>query len=104
MDEKKFKKLIYACIVFAVLMLGFLLLSHIFLPSDILSKYFSFNFNHPERVNILVYSQLRKLVLLGLLVLLFLLVAKYSRLESVKKLTHSFEKFVLKVLSIRFLL
>ena len=103
MDEKKFKKLIYACIVFAVLMLGFLLLSHIFLPSDILSKYFSFNFNHPERVNILVYSQLRKLVLLGLLVLLFLLVAKYSRLESVKKLTHSFEKFVLKVLSIRFL-
>jgi len=104
MDEKKFKKLIYACIVFAVIMLGFLLLSHIFLPSDILSKYFSFRFNHPERVNILVQSQLKKLILLGLIALLFILGVKYSRLESVKKLTHGFEKFILKVLSIRFLL
>ena len=103
MDEKKVTKLIYACIVFIALMTGFLILSHIFLPADILSKYFSSHFNHPERVNSLAYAQLRKLILLGFLALLFLFGVKYSRLESVKKITRISEEFILKALSIRFL-
>lgn len=104
MDEKKVTKLIYACIVFIVIMLGFLLLSHIFPPSDLLSEYFSSHFNHPERVNLLADSQLRKLILLGIIALLFLLAVKYSRLKSVKKLIRSFEELTLNILTIKFLL
>ncbi|MCG6959774.1 hypothetical protein LJE82_07790 [bacterium BMS3Abin03] len=103
MNLKKNTIFIYASIGLIILSLAAILLFRSFHPSDLLANYFSVHFNNPERVNLFAYSQLRKLILLGLAALLFLLGVKYLHLESVKKLTRSFEEFVLKVFSVRFL-
>lgn len=103
MDERKALKLIYASTVFIVMMIGLLLLLKVFQPSGLLQKYFYFHFNNPWRVDSLVYDQIWKLILLGILALLFFLGIKYSRSGTFINAAGKFERIVFKVLSLKFL-
>ncbi len=103
MDEKKVTKLIYAAIAFTVLMLCLVGLFQFLRVSDILERFFSYRFNSPERVNVLVDNQLRKLAILGFLAVVLLLGIKNYRISPIRKLISRIEGILFKILSFRFL-
>lgn len=103
MNRKKTLIFVYSSLGFILLMACLYVFFGIISPSYLLEKYISASFNNPGRVDSLINNQIRKLILLGFLVLLFFIGMRSSYLNQVKHLWNRLEVFILKLFSLKVL-